>query len=162
MIYKWIDKMFHHAFEKEWFITYWAFDIHGTILKPNYRKDNKDAILDGKDVVFYPWAKETLQLISKRKDIVMIISTSSYPEEIECYQKVFKENNIIFKYINENPEIDSSKGNFGYYKDKFYFNVLLEDKAGYDPETEWYQIYSLLKQYENDNYFPDPNWATKY
>ena len=152
---RWIDKMFKHAFEKEWYETYWAFDIHGTILVPTFRKDSYDSD-------FYPWAKETLQLISKRKDIVMIIYTSSYPEEIEHYLKVFKENDIHFKYVNENPDIDSSKGNFGHYENKFYFNVLIEDKAGFKPETEWYQIYSLLKHYEKDNYLPDPNWSTKY
>ena len=78
MLYKWIDKMFEHSFEKRWFETYWAFDIHGVIFRPNHRKNSKDA-------EYYPMAKETLQLISARKDIVMIMSTSSYPEEIEYY-----------------------------------------------------------------------------
>ena len=36
MLVDWIDKMFKHAFEKEWFDTYWALDIHGVILKPNF------------------------------------------------------------------------------------------------------------------------------
>lgn len=152
----WIPKMFEHAFEKRWYETYWSFDIHGTILVPTFRKDSYDS-------EFYPWAKETLQYITeKRKDIIMILSTSSYPEEIEHYQKVFKENDIYFKYVNENPDIDSSKGNFGYYVNKFYFNVLIEDKAGFTPETEWYQIYSLLRQYEEANYLPDPDWSTKF
>jgi len=155
MMYKWIEKMFAHSFEKEWYETYWAFDVHGTILYPNYRKNQFHA-------TFYPWAKETLQLISKRDDIIMIMFTSSYPAERQYYDKVFKHFDIHFKYINENPEIDSSKGNFGHYDDKFYFNVLFEDKAGFDPETEWYQIYSLLTQYENDKYLPDPSWSTKF
>lgn len=155
MMHKWIEKMFAHSFEKEWFLTYWAFDIHGTILIPTFRKNNYDS-------EFYPWAKETLQLITKRDDIVMILDTSSYPEEIEHYQKVFKENDIYFKYVNENPDIDSSKGNFGYYKDKFYFNVSFEDKAGFVPEIEWHKIYLLLKLYESKGYLPDPKWSTKF
>ena len=155
MMIDWIKKMFAHSFEKEWFETYWAFDIHGTILVPTFRKDSYDS-------EFYPYAKETLQLLTKRDDIVLIISTSSYPEEIEHYQKVFKENNIHFKYINENPDIDSSKGNFGYYEDKFYFNVLIEDKAGFVPEEEWRPILLLLAYYESTNYLPDPNWSTKF
>ena len=151
----WIKKMFAHSFEKEWYETYWAFDIHGTILIPTFRKDSYDSD-------FYPYAKEVLQLLTKRKDIVLIISTSSYPKEIEHYQKVFKENDIHFEYVNENPDIDSSKGNFGYYENKFYFNVLFEDKAGFDPEVEWELIYDLLKKYEERNYLPDPKWTTKY
>lgn len=155
MMIHWIEKMFKHAFEKEWFETFWAFDIHGTILVPTFRKHSKDS-------EFYPWAKQTLQLISKRKDIVMIMFTSSYPEEIEHYKKVFEENDIHFDYINENPKIASNLDNFGYYEKKFYFNVLLDDKSGFNPETEWYQIYSLLKKYEWEGYLPDPNWTPKY
>ena len=155
MMTTWIDKMFKHAFEKKWYKTYWAFDIHGVILKPNYRKNNFEG-------AFYPWVKETLQLISKRKDIVMIMFTSSYPEEIEYYYKLFSKNYIHFKYINENPDIDSLKGNFGYYDKKFYFNVLFEDKASFDPLIEWKQIYDLMLKYKAEGYFPDSKWSTKY
>jgi len=152
---KWIDKMFKHAFEKQWFETYWAFDVHGTILRPNFRKDHFHAD-------FYPWAKETLQLLSKRKDIILILTTSSYPNEIEYYLNVFEENNIHFKYVNENPEIDSFKGNFGDYTKKYYFNVLFEDKSGFDPETEWKPVYELLEFYNQHNFLPDSTWSTKY
>ena len=155
MITGWIDKMFEYSFKKEWFETYWAFDVHGVILKPNYRKNDFHA-------EFYPYAKETLQLLTKRKDIIMILYTSSYPEEIVHYQKVFKENNIHFKYVNENPDIDSSKGNFGYYEDKFYHNVLFDDHAGFSPYKEWKLIHDLLVKYNKDGYLPDPKWSTKY
>jgi len=155
MIDKWIDKMFSHSFEKEWFETYWAFDVHGVILKPNYRKNHFHA-------EFYPYAKETLQLLSKRPDIILIMFTSSYPEEIQYYYKTFIENGIHFNYVNENPEIDSLKGNFGHYEKKFYFNVLFEDKAGFDPLTDWEPVYNLLKRYEETGYLPNPEWTTKY
>lgn len=155
MLIKWIQKMFKHSFEKEWYETYWAIDIHGVIFRPNYRKNDLHAD-------FYPYAKEVLQLISsKRPDIILIMFTSSYPTEIEYYKNVFKENGINFKYINENPEIDSSKGNFGCYDKKFYFNVLIDDKCGFEPE-EWEDIYNLFIEYEKTNYKPNPNWSFKY
>ena len=150
-----IDRLFEHSFKKEWYETYWAFDVHGVIIKPNYRKDHLEA-------TFYPYAKKTLQLLTKRKDIVLIMWTSSYPNELAFYKKVFKENNINFKYINENPEIDSSKGNFGDYSKKFYFNLLFEDKAGFIPESDWKPVYELMKIYETANYLPDPAWTTKF
>lgn len=155
MMVNWINKMFNHAFEKQWFETYWCIDIHGTILVPTFRRDSKDS-------KFYPYAKETLQLLTKRKDIVMIMYTSSYPEEIEHYQKVFKENDIHFKYVNENPDVASNLGNFGDYDKKFYFNVMLEDKAGFTPEIEWKQIYDYLIKCEKENYLPNPKWTTKF
>lgn len=147
--------MFKHSFEKEWYETFWSFDIHGTILVPSFKKNSKDSD-------FYPWAKETLQLISDRKDIIMIINTSSYPEEIKHYEEVFKKNNIHFRFINKNPLVRSNLGNFGYYEKKFYFNVSFEDKSGFDPLLEWKPIYDLLTKYKKENYLPNPKWTIKY
>jgi hypothetical protein len=153
-IVQWTEKMFEHSFKKEWYETYFAIDVHGTILLPNHRKDYLEAN-------FYPYAKETMQLLSARDDIKLIMTTSSYPKEIEFYNNIFISNNIIFDYINENPEIDSTKGFFGYYEKKFYFNIMLEDKAGFRPERDWKQLYKLFKHYEKIKYFPDPNWYMK-
>lgn len=154
MLINYIKKMFVRSFKKQYFETYWAIDLHGVVFKPNYRKDKLEAD-------FYPWAKKTLQLMTLRKDIIMIINSSSYPDELEYYQKIFSENNIKFSYINENPEISTAKGNFGYYKDKFYFNVMLEDKAGFDPYIDWKLIYSTLKYQEISNNLPDQKWSSK-
>ena len=133
---KWIKKMFIHSKKSGYYETYWAIDIHGTISKPDYRRDKKV-------INYYPYAKETLQLLSKRDDIILILYTSSYPEEIKIYQKTFIKDDIKFKYVNENPEISEEKGSFGYYDDKFYFNVLIDDKAGFDPK-DWKQIYKYF------------------
>jgi len=155
MIIKWIEKMFNNAFKKEYYETYWAIDLHGTVIKPDYR-------IDKIEVEFYPWAKETLQLMTKRDDIIMIMFTSSYPREIEFYNNIFKENDIHFNYINGNPEISSYQGNFGYYVKKFYFNVLMDDHAGFDATTEWEQIYNFLKNQEDTGNLPDKDWTTKF
>ena len=71
-----IKKTFETSFDKKWFDTYWAFDIHGTILKSTY--DLKSDVYE-----FYPYAKESLMLISERTDITMILYTCSYLEEIQ-------------------------------------------------------------------------------
>ena len=111
---------------------------------------------------FYPFAKEALQKISKRKDIKMIIWTCSYPQEIEKYLEFFKKNGINFEHINSNPGISSNMGNFGYYEQKFYFNVLFEDKAGFDPLRDWKPVLDQMEYYEKEKILPDPNWTTKY
>jgi hypothetical protein len=118
-----------------WKKTYWAFDVHGTILKPTFRKG-------AASTEFYPYAKEVLQFLSLQPGIVMILHTCSYPEEIDDYIEYFESQGIYFDYINENPEIGD--GGYGYYDRKFYFNVLFEDKAGFDPVTEWKEVYDLL------------------
>jgi len=37
-IIRWIKLMFTHAEQKQWYQTYWAIDVHGTITMPDYRK----------------------------------------------------------------------------------------------------------------------------
>lgn len=148
----WIEKMFNHAKNQNWFYVYFAIDIHGVISQPDYRKTLKE-------ITYYPYAKETLQLLSQREDIVMFLFTSSYPEEVQKYVEIFKKDDINFKYVNENPEISESKGSFGYYEKKPYFNVYFEDKSGYNPLTDWKPIYRYFKK---TKYRPNPKWSTKY
>jgi hypothetical protein len=137
MILKAIARCFQQAKEKNWDKTYWAVDIHGTSIVPNYQ---------GGDIPkeFYPYACETLQLLSSRDDIVLILFTCSYPNEIEEYLDYFRSFNIHFKYSGKNPEVDN--GEYGYFRDKPYFNVLFEDKAGFDP-GEWPAVLNYLKEY---------------
>ena len=77
--------------KRGWDKTYWFFDIHGTVLKPNYQYGNTP-----KD--FYPYAKETLQLITKLPDICMILYTCSHQHEIDEYIKLFESCDIRFHY----------------------------------------------------------------
>jgi hypothetical protein len=139
MITRAIENCFRHAKEKSWAKTYWAFDIHGTILKPNYKPNEISR-------EFYPHAIEALQMISRQKDIVRILYTCSYPHEIVQYLEYFAEHKIYFDYTNINPDV--ANGGYGYYKDKFYFNVLMDDKAGFDGETDWRAIIPVLKKYD--------------
>ncbi len=118
-----------------WDKTYWAFDLHGTILVPNYKKGDIPT-------EFYKDAKEALQMISKVPQICMIMYTCSHPHEITQYFEFFKQHNINFKYVNENPEVPDAA--YGYYQDKFYFNVLFEDKAGFLPARDWPKVKDKL------------------
>lgn len=75
----------------------------------------------------------------------MCIYTCSHPHEIAEYVKLFEKNNIKFKYINENPEVPTQTEGYGCYDKKPYMNVLFEDKAGFDPETEWLDVLAYLQ-----------------
>jgi hydroxymethylpyrimidine pyrophosphatase-like HAD family hydrolase len=137
MVTKAINKFYEQKKLRNWEIGYWAFDIHGTILKPNYKLGNIPS-------QFYPMAKETLQLISKFKDITMLLYTCSHPHEIEEYLKLFKENDINFTWVNENKDVTTNIYGYGNYDKKPYMNVLFEDKAGFDADNDWQEIYSLM------------------
>jgi len=135
---KLILKTFARAIKHDWNTLYWAVDIHDTTLEATYDKD----VLPTK---FFPLAKEVLQRISKRKDSVLIMFTCSHAPEIEQYLKFFKENEINFKYVNENPEVCNIPG-LGCFDKKWYFNFLLEDKAFFQPERDWPEIKEALDE----------------
>jgi len=135
-IIKSIKRAKQRAEEKNWGYTYWFFDIHETIIVPNYKVGEIPT-------EFYPLAKETLQMINKRSDIVMCLYTCSWPEEIKKYDKFFKENGIEFDYLYaKNPDVENNA--LGYYDYKPYFNVLFEDKAGFSPE-DWEKVKEYLE-----------------
>ncbi len=139
MITKAITNCLQLSKAKAWAKTYWAFDIHGTILKPTFKGGELST-------EFYPLAKETLQLLSTKKNIVRILYTCSYPEELIEYLRYFKAHGIHFDYVNENPDVCA--GAYGHYDRKFYFNILFEDKAGFDPLTDWEPVLQLIKNSE--------------
>jgi hypothetical protein len=150
----WMKKMFKHAKKNHWYNTYHGMDIHGVISKPDYRKSGEEFHIN-----YYPYAKETLQFLSKnRPDMVLFIHTSSYKNEIDSYMKQFEADGIHFKYINENPEISEANGCFGCYDKKPYFNSYWEDKAGFRPEKDWKPILKYLKKNKN---LPNESWSFK-
>lgn len=136
MITRAIERAFENAKRKEWDCTYWAFDIHETLIKPNWMAGQIP-------LEFYPLAKEALQLISKRDDIRRILYTCSHPHEVEEYLEYFEKHEIFFDYVNENPEVINEK--YGCYDSKPYFNVLFEDKAGFDPYQDWEAVIKMIK-----------------
>ena len=123
--------------EREWDRIFLFFDLHGTVIKPNYQEGNVE--LD-----YYPYAKETLQLLTKQKDVDLNIYTCSHEHEIVEYQRLFKEDKIHFKYVNENPDVETN--GYGNYDIKPYMNILFEDKSGFFGETDWKPIYEHFKK----------------
>ena len=128
---------FEYKVKRNWDKTFWFVDLHGTVLKPNYSYGNTPK-------EFYPYAKETLQFLSTKEDIVLCIYTCSHSHEIAEYITLFEANKIKFKYINENPEVPTDTNGYGCYDKKPYFNVLFEDKAGFDAETDWKEVLDYM------------------
>jgi len=88
-------------------------------------------------------------MISNRRDITTLLYTCSHPGQIEEYQKYFREHDIIFDHVNENPEVVTGENNdYGNYDKKPYFNVLFEDKAGFDAMNDWFVVEELLNKYD--------------
>jgi len=120
-----------------WPEVYWCIDLHGTIIPTGKDSDDKTDELE-----FYPHAKEVLQWLSNRKDIILILWTSTPFYRTKDVLTWLIKNNINFEYVNENPHAkDTSRSDFS---KKFYFNVLLDDRAGFEAETDWELIKNEL------------------
>jgi hypothetical protein len=112
--------------DRGWDRIYVMIDIHDTIFKACYREPERLEWL-GK-------SKEALQKLSEDKRFKLILWSSSYDGILEKYTEVFKENQIYFDYINVNPEVRDD--DLGCFRKKPYFNILLDDKAGFE-ESDW-------------------------
>ena len=130
---------------KGWDKIYVFVDLHSTAIKPNYSTDEVPK-------EFYDLAEETLQIMSDIPEICLVMYTCSHPHEIEQYKEFFKSHGINFEYINKNDEVTTEEGGYGYYEDKPYMNVLLDDKAGFFPDEDWVLVRDfLIEKYAKTN-----------
>lgn len=128
-----IRRTFEMKREKQWPEIYWCIDLHGTIIPSGRNSDDKTDAM-----TFYPGAKEVLQWISNRSDMFLILWTSTPRQRQTPIHEWFLRNGIEVSFWNENPHAkDTPRGDFS---KKFYFNILLDDRAGFEPETDWIAI----------------------
>ena len=128
---KQIKKLNQKQLEKKWYKTHWLFDLHSTLIKPHTEK-----------IEWYPFAKECLQLLTLRDDINLVLWTSAYHKDLIEFLNECEANHIHFNYVNENPATDKNNY-YGDFTSKFYFDLIFEDKAEFEPE-EWEEIYLYL------------------
>jgi len=125
-----IKKTFEMKRANRWPEVYFCIDLHGTIIPSGKGSDDKTD-----EEKFYPYALEVLQWLSRRKDIFLILWTSTPADRLVSVKEFLKFNSIKFDYFNENPHaLNTPRSDFN---KKFYFSVLLDDRAGFEPETDW-------------------------
>lgn len=135
-IRKAFDAAFNRMREKNWEKIYVAVDIHDTILRACYD--------DEETYDYLPFAKDALRTMSLRKDICLILWSSCHRDKLVEYANHFLDDGIKFEYLNENPEVDNTR--LQNFEEKLYMNVGLDDKFGFDAETDWEVICHLLDE----------------
>jgi hypothetical protein len=125
-----IFEAYRDKYRKSWDKLYFAVDLHGTVLR------NTDKIVP------YRKAIEVLRKLSSLPEIVLILFTSTRKKELKDFFKLAEKHSITFEYLNKNPECISD--NQRDYSRKFYYNVLLDDRAGFNPEKDWEIINSSI------------------
>lgn len=137
---KLLERTFNNKNKYNWNFIYITVDIHGTIIKPTREKNINN-------IEFYPYALETLQLLSKCPDIKLIIWSSSYYDKLIEYKKIFNELNINFNFINNNKDVNNN--DFADFSFKHYTDIGLDDKFGFEPNGDWKIIFDFIKHYYN-------------
>jgi len=132
-----IKKTFEMKKERGWPEVYFCIDLHGTIIPSGKDSDDKTDT-----EIMYPYAAEVLRWLSRRKDIMMILWTGTPESRMPPIREFFKFHGIKFDYFNENPHAKSTPRSD--FSKKFYFSVLLDDRAGFEPEKDWLAIKNEL------------------
>jgi hypothetical protein len=133
-IVKSFDAAFKRMKDRNWEKIYVLVDIHDTVFEACYHEKEEHK--------WYPFAKEALDIMSHAQQISLILWTSTYENVINDYVEYFKANGIRFDYINRNTETENTS--LSCFDEKTYFNVGIDDKFGFDAETDWEIIYNYL------------------
>ena len=119
------------AAARGWDRIYWAIDIHETVLRPSY--DSK-VLGDA-----YPHAMRALQAILSYPESRIILWSSLSPADMQRHKDHifagFTDEDKAKVYLNCNPECGETE--YASFNQKFYFNILLDDKAGFEAEKDW-------------------------
>lgn len=135
MILDAIDRAYFTMRSRNWDTLYWCIDLHGSCIKSNYQNGNYEFINED--------AKKALMLISSLPETCIILWSCCHAKQKQEILEFFKLNNINVNFFNENPLVlDNETGNFS---EKFYFNVLIDDKAGFDPNKDWFRIFNYFQ-----------------
>jgi len=126
-----IRRAFKTARDRDWSNLYIFVDLHDTICPADYSKEVPTEL--------FPGAEKTLNYLSSRADIKLILWTCSSSPQIRHTEAWLFSLGIRFNYTNINPEVKNTK--YGDFQDKPYMNVILDDKAGFEAEIDWPRVY---------------------
>lgn len=135
MISRAIERAYQILRERKWDTVYWAVDLHGTVLKSNYEQGGYSFITQD--------AALTLRYLTRLPETKLILWSSVHDEEWDNVKAFFADNGIRVDYVNENPEVPNTEtGNFS---QKFYFSILVDDKAGFSP-SDWISVAKTVER----------------
>lgn len=137
MMLHYIENGIEKAKRKGFPHVYIAIDIHDTIFKGTYQKNN-----EGKQ--FYPWAKEVLQNLSLNPRFKLIIYTASHEQPARDVIAWLEGHGIKIFALNENP--DHTGTDLCDFSKKLYFDILFEDKAGFAGWHDWFLVMKELQR----------------
>jgi len=121
--------------ERGYEYKYWFVDLHRCIITPTYNSKNKNA-------EFYPDAIKVLRHLTESESDVIILWTSSYLGNLDGIYEKLASQGVRFNATNANPFEESTE--LCDFSKKPYFDILIDDKAGFDGESDWTEVAKYL------------------
>jgi hypothetical protein len=142
MIIEVFEKAFALAKERGWKHIAVAVDLHGTVFRPTYS--------DELAIEYYDKAQGCLKLMSEEYEGItplMYMYTCTPYDVQHRYMNFFRRSQYITMYTKDVVQavMKIENNSFQNFEDKPYFNVLLEDKAGFNPDRDWDIIHDYFK-----------------
>ena len=134
-IIKAFEAAFYRTKENNWDYIVVLVDIHDTIFKATYSKEENYEYI-GK-------AKDALQVMFACKDIKIILWSSTF-SKIQYILQLDKDNIIVDAFNRNIDGIENTE--IACFDEKPYFNVGIDNAFGFDPERDWDDIYNYLSQ----------------
>jgi len=128
-----LNKQIQVMIDRNWDNIYVAIDWHDTMMPATYSNGEYG------EYKLYPFAETVLKWMSDSSEIRLILYTCSHPEQkAEFIHNMHQRYGINFDYHNGNPEVPNTET--GDFSEKFYYNLLLDDKAGFNPNIDWLDL----------------------
>lgn len=137
MIHDMVEAAYLNAKKRGWDKIYIAVDIHDTIAESNYKNTLPDV---------YPEAIVAIKYLQSLPECVLILFSSCYEKDYETYMKHFESFGLKFDYFNENPQVPNTAT--GDFTKKFYYNMIIDDKAGFRPK-HWNQVIEYVAMFRH-------------
>ena len=132
-----IERTYRDRKVRRWPNIYFCIDLHDVILQGKYNLNNTGAS-------YFPNCLNVLRQLNKHSDFVLILWTSGHATPTQNVLADLTKEGITFKYVNEN--LDCPNDHLCDFSRKFYMNILLDDKAGFEGETDWVLIERELRR----------------
>jgi len=116
---------------------YWAIDVHDVIFIGDYKVDC--------ELRWVRDAKRALKILGMIPEIKVILYTSTRKDKTQAIiDKILAETGLTIHGVNENPDFMNDPSGLCEFDKKFCFDVLLDDKAGFDAANQWEEIIEVL------------------
>ena len=139
---------------------YWAVDVHDVIFKGDYKVESA--------LNWVTNAKRALKIINNIPDIKVILYTSTRQDQTQkLIDKIKNETGLEVYAVNKNPDFDTDPQGLCEFNGKFCFDLMLDDKAGFDYSNGWEEVIDTLidlnlglPAFVSDDLAPQNKWVS--